>query len=109
MSDRDAGERDADADERRGRDRPATARLVRELGVSRNAAVGAAVGVALAAAMYAVRVLELFGPFQGTRQFPVLGPEGWFLLLAFVLATTTAMLVTTVLTLFSVVSLARKG
>jgi Mg/Co/Ni transporter MgtE len=75
--------------------------------VPRNAVVGAGVGVVLAAVLYFVRVLELFGPFAGTREFPVLGPEGWFLLLAFVLATTTAMIVAAVLTVLSAISLLR--
>ncbi|MFB6160113.1 MAG: hypothetical protein ABEJ61_02945 [Haloferacaceae archaeon] len=88
-------------------DRPPGGGLVATLRVPRNAAVGAAAGVALAAATYLVRVLELLGPFRGTRQYPVLGPEGWFLLLAVVLATTTALLVTTLLTLVTAYRLAR--
>jgi hypothetical protein len=84
------------------------ARLIRALDVPRNAAVGVGVGAVLAAALYFVRVLELFGPFAGTREFPVFGPEGWFLLLAFVLATTTAMIVTALLTVLSAVTLARE-
>jgi hypothetical protein len=83
------------------------ARLLGALDVPRNAVVGAGVGVVLAAVLYFVRVLELFGPFAGTREFPVLGPEGWFLLLAFVLATTTAMIVAAVLTVLSAISLLR--
>ena len=89
-------------------DRPRAAGLVRALNVPRNAAVGAAVGVALAAAMYLVRVLELLGPFRGTRGFPVLGVGGWFLLLAVVLAVSTALLVTTALTVVSAYRLARR-
>lgn len=100
-------ERGSGAD--RAPDRPAAARLIEALSVPRNAVVGAGVGVALAIALYVVRVLELLGPFAGTRQFPVLGPEGWFLLLAVVLATTTAMLVTAALTVVSAVSLARES
>lgn len=89
-------------------DRPPAAALVRALHVPRNAAVGAAAGVALAATVYLVRVLELLGPVRGTRRFPLLGPEGWFLLLAVVLAVTTALLVATALTLVSAYRLARR-
>jgi hypothetical protein len=67
--------------------------------VRRNALAGAAVGVLVAALLYAVRVFELLGPFGGRQSFPVIGPEGWFLLLALVLASSTAVLVATVLTL----------
>lgn len=89
-------------------DRPPAAALVRALRVPRNAAVGAAVGVVLAATVYLVRVLELFGPVRGTRQFPVFGAEGWFLLLAVVLAVATTLLVTAGLTLVSAYRLARR-
>lgn len=88
--------------------RPPGTALVRALHVKRNAAVGVAVGVVLAAVMYLVRVEELLGPFRGTRQFPVLGVGGWFLMLAFVLAVSTALLVTTCLTLVSAYRLARR-
>lgn len=77
------------------------------LDLPRNAAVGVAVGVSLAAAAYLFRVLELFGTFAGTRQYPVLGPEGWFAILAFVLASSTALLVATLLTVVSAYRLAR--
>jgi hypothetical protein len=89
-------------------DRPPAAALVRALRVPRNAAVGAAVGIALAATVYLVRVLELLGPVRGTRRFPVLGAEGWFLLLAVVLAVATTLLVTTGLTVVSAYRLARE-
>jgi hypothetical protein len=88
-------------------DRP-RAGLVAALDVPRNAAVGAAVGVALAAGLYLVRVLELLGPVAGTRRFPVVGAGGWFLLLAAVLASATAALVATLLTLVSAYRLARE-
>jgi hypothetical protein len=65
-------------------------------------------GVALAAAVYLFRVLELLGPFAGTRQYPVVGPEGWFLLLAFVLASATALFVTAALTVASAYRLSRE-
>ncbi|MFB6304469.1 MAG: hypothetical protein ABEH47_04835 [Haloferacaceae archaeon] len=89
-------------------DRPPAAGLVRALNLRRNAAVGAAVGVGLALLMYLVRVLELLGPVRGTRAFPVLGVGGWYLLLAVVLASATAALVTTALTLVSAYRLARE-
>jgi hypothetical protein len=88
-------------------DRPPVATLVDALDVPRNAAAGVAVGLLLAAAAYAFRVFELGGPFAGTREYPVLGPEGWFLVLAFVLATATALLVAAVLTVVSAYRLAR--
>ena len=78
--------------------------MAEALSVKRNAAIGAAVGLLLAALAYLFRVLELAGPFGGTRQYPVLGELGWFLVLAFVLASSTALLVSSLLT---VVSLAR--
>jgi hypothetical protein len=53
-------------------------------------------------------VLEVIGPFAGTRQYPVLGPEGWFLGLALVLASATALLVAGVLTVVSAYRLARE-
>ncbi|MFA1610217.1 DUF7536 family protein [Halobellus rubicundus] len=88
--------------------RPPSAGLIDTLRVPRNAAIGASVGVALALAAYFARVLELFGPFAGTREYPVLGPEGWFLLLAFVLATSTALLVTSALTVIEAIRRARE-
>ena len=89
-------------------DRPPQSGLLDALRVPRNATIGVGVGVALAVAAYVARVLELFGPFAGTREFPILGPEGWFLLLAFVLATSTALLVAAALTLFELVRQVRE-
>ncbi|XVH30331.1 DUF7536 family protein [Haloferacaceae archaeon DSL9] len=89
-------------------ERPPTAMLVRALNVRRNATVGLAVGALLAVAAYLFRVLELFGPFAGTREYPILGPEGWFLILAFVLAVSTAGLVTIVLTIGSAYRLSKE-
>lgn len=90
-------------------DRPPDGGLVNLLRVPRHAAVGVAVGVALAATVYLVRVFELLGPFRGARRYPVVGAEAWYLLLAVVLATTTALLVTTLLTLRTAHRLARRG
>ena len=89
-------------------DRPRTDGLLRALGVARTAKIGVAAGLLLAALVYAVRLFEVLGPVGGTRQYPVLGPEWWFLLLAFVLAATTAMLVTAALTVASIYRLARR-
>jgi hypothetical protein len=86
---------------------PSVAPLLDALSVRRNAAVGAATGVALAVLAYVFRLTRVAGPFAGTREFPVLGETGWFLLLSFVLASAAALLVTTLLTLVSVVGLVR--
>ena len=87
--------------------RPPSGGLVQALNVPRNAMVGVATGLGLAVVVYLFRVLELLGPFAGTRQYPILGPEGWFLLLAFVLASATALFVTALLTVVSAYRLAR--
>ncbi len=79
--------------------------MAEALSVRRNAAVGVSVGLLLAVTAYLFRVLELAGPFGGTRQFPLLGETGWFLALAFVLASSTALLVTSLLTVVSLVRL----
>jgi hypothetical protein len=80
-------------------ERPGFGPLVERLRVRRNALVGGAVGVLVAAVLYAVRVGELLGPFAGRQAFPVVGPEGWFLLLALVFASSAAVIVATLLTL----------
>jgi hypothetical protein len=89
-----SGERPDDRPER-----PGVGPLVERLRVRRNGLAGAAVGVLAAAGLYAVRVGELLGPFAGRQSFPVIGPEGWFLVLALVLASSTAVIVATLLTL----------
>lgn len=76
--------------------------VLRALGVRRNAAVGLVVGALLAVAMYAYRVLELGGPTPATGGSPLL-----FLLLAFVLAVSSAALVTVALTLGTAIRRAR--
>ena len=86
---------------------------MRALRVPRYASIGLVVGVASAVAVYAVRVFELLGPSAGTpagpeRGYPLIGESAWFLLLAVVLAVTTALLVTTVLTGLRAVRLARE-
>ncbi|WP_435067376.1 DUF7536 family protein [Haloplanus sp. C73] len=80
-------------------DRPPATGLRDALRVRRNATVGVAAGLALAALAYLVRVFELAGPVASTQRYPVVGPEGWFVVLGFVLASATALLVTAVLTL----------
>ena len=88
--------------------RPPSGGLVQALNVPRNAALGVVAGLGLAVAVYLFRVFELLGPFGGTRQYPVVGPEGWFLLLAFVLASATALFVTAILTVLSAYRLSRE-
>ena len=89
-------------------DRPEQSGLITALKVPRNAIIGVAVGIVLAIIVYVARIFEILGPFAGTRQYPVVGPEGWFIVLAFVLATSTALLVTTILTVVSAVRLIRE-
>lgn len=72
--------------------------MLEALAIRRNTAIGLAVGATMAIAAYSIRVFELLGPFGGPREYPVLGPEGWFLLLAIVLAAATALGMTIVLT-----------
>lgn len=88
---------------------PPLAALAAALHVRRNVIVGAVLGFALGLGAYLVRVLELFGPVAGTREYPVLGVGGWFLLLAFVLAVTSALLIAAVLTVLSAIRLVRIG
>lgn len=88
-------------------DRSPTTNLLVAVGLVRNAKRGVVVGALFALSVYLARVLELWGPFRGTREYPVIGPEGWFLLLAFVLASATAMLVTAALTVVSAYRMAR--
>jgi ABC-type antimicrobial peptide transport system permease subunit len=89
-------------------DRPASGGLIQALSVPRNATIGLVTGLLLAVGAYLVRVLELLGPFAGTRQYPGLGAEGYFAMLAFVLATATALLVTALLTVVSAYRLTRE-
>ena len=68
---------------------------------------GLVAGAVLAVLLYAVRALELLGPVIDTRDYPQFGPEVWFLLLAFVLAATFALLVAIGLTVAEAVRGAR--
>ena len=93
-------------------DRPPGGGMVQALRVPRYATVGLVTGVGVAALVYAVRVFELLGPVAATpagpTRYPFVGPSAWFLLLAVVLAVTTALLVTTVLTGVRALRLARR-
>lgn len=85
-------------------ERPPRARFVAALSVRRNATVGFGIGAALAVAVYAFFVVvPLAVPSVPTRGLsPVL-----YLLLAFVVAVTTGLLVTTLLTVASAIRLSR--
>ncbi|MFA9515660.1 hypothetical protein ACERIT_00310 [Halopenitus sp. H-Gu1] len=89
-------------------ERPPLVAFLAALEVRRHAIIGAIVGIVVAVAAYLFRVLELWGPFDGTRAYPVLGPEGWFLLLAFVLAVACGTLVTVALTVRSAIARSRE-
>ena len=77
--------------------------LLESLEFYRNVRIGVVVGASFAALLYLVRTLELLGPVVGAREFPVFGSAVWFLLLAFVLAATFALLVAAALTAFEAV------
>lgn len=81
--------------------------LLESLAFYRNVRIGVVAGVALAVLLYLVRTLELFGPVIDVREYPLFGPDGWFLLLAFVLAATFALLVAIALTIAEAVRGAR--
>lgn len=85
-------------------ERPPTAQFLAALAVARNAKIGLASGVTLAALVYVYRVFELLGPAADTRGSPLL-----FLVLSVTLALATATLVTMTLTLGSAYRLARKS
>ncbi len=65
--------------------------MIESLGVRRNATIGLAVGVGVAVLAYVVRIFELLGPVSEAREYPLFGPEAWFVLLAFVFAVATAL------------------
>ncbi|WP_449271961.1 DUF7536 family protein [Halorubrum californiense] len=83
--------------------------LLESLSFYRNVRVGAAAGALLAVLLYLVRTFELLGPVIDTRDYPLFGPDVWFLLLAFVLAATSALSVAVVLTIAAAVRGAREG
>ncbi|MWV65688.1 hypothetical protein GRS48_12785 [Halorubrum sp. JWXQ-INN 858] len=72
--------------------------LLESLEFYRNVRIGLVAGAVLAAVLYLVRTFELLGPLVEAREYPLFGPEAWFLLLAFVLAATFALLVAAALT-----------
>ena len=72
--------------------------MIEALDVKRNAIVGLLVGGGVAGGAYIVRVFELLGPVATGREYPILGEEGWFLMLAVVFAVSTTLLVVVVLT-----------
>jgi len=76
--------------------------FIEALGVARNAKIGFAVGIGIAAVVYVYRVAELGGPVPATRGSPLL-----FLMLAVVLAASAGALVTVALTVRSAIRLAR--
>jgi len=81
--------------------------LLESLAFYRNVRVGLVVGAVLAVLLYTVRAFELLGPVIDTREYPLFGPDAWFLLLAFVLAATFALLVAIALTVVEAVRGAR--
>lgn len=81
--------------------------LLESLAFYRNARIGLVAGAAFAALLYLVRTGELLGPVIDAREYPLFGPDAWFLLLAFVLAATFALLVAIALTIAEAVRGAR--
>lgn len=96
-------EPDADAET----DGPPTTALLAALAVKRNTLVGVSIGIGVAALAYVVRIFELFGPIGFERAYPIAGPEVWFLLLAIVFASATALGVVVVLTAIRAVRLSK--
>lgn len=81
-----------------------TTRLVAALRIPRNAKIGFTAGCLIAAGAYAFRIVGVAGPVSGTRGTPVL-----FFLLAIVLAVTSGVFITIVLTARSALQLAREN
>lgn len=103
-----SADRSDDSDRPAGSDQPVaspTANFLAALNVRRNAVVGLLAGVALAVAVYAyfVAIPVLVPDVPARDRSPLL-----YLLLAFVVAATTAMLVATALTGVSAARLSRK-
>ena len=84
-----------------------TGGLLAALAVKRNTVIGLGVGVGVAALAYLVRIFELLGPVGFERTYPIVGPEAWFLLLAIVFASATALGVVVVLTAIRAVRLSK--
>ncbi len=81
--------------------------LLESLAFYRNVRIGLVAGAVLAVFLYLVRVLELLGPVIDAREYPLFGPDVWFLFLAFVLAATFALLVAIGLTVAEAIRGAR--
>jgi len=96
---------DGDADGQT--DGPPTGGLLAALAVKRNTGIGLGVGIGVAALAYLVRIFELLGPVGFERTYPIVGPEAWFLLLAVVFASATALGVVVVLTAIRAVRLSK--
>lgn len=89
-------------------DRPPVSGVLEALSVPKHARRGVIAGALLATGMYLIRVLELLGPTSSAREYPILGPEGWFVLLAFVLAVAVALSLTILLTVAEAVRMATR-
>lgn len=89
-------------------DGAATGGLLAALAVKRNTVIGLGVGIGVAAIAYLVRIFELLGPPGFERSYPIVGPEAWFLLLAIVFASATALGVVVVLTAIRAVRLSKE-
>jgi len=85
-----------------------TGGLLAALAVKRNTVIGLGVGIGVAALAYLVRIFELLGPVGFERTYPIVGPEAWFLLLAIVFASATALGVVVVLTAIRAVRLSKE-
>mgnify|MGYP000031676493 FL=1 len=85
-----------------------TGGLGEALAVKRNTLIGLGVGIGVAAVAYLVRIFELLGPAGVNRTYPIVGPEAWFLLLAIVFASATALGVVVVLTAIRAVRLSKR-
>ena len=97
----------SEADANSEPDGPPTGALLEALAVKRNATIGVGFGIGAAGLAYAVRIFELLGPVGFERTYPIVGPEAWFLLLAVVFASATALGVVVVLTAVRAVRLSK--
>lgn len=82
--------------------------FLESLSFYRNVRIGVVAGASLALSLYLVRTLELLGPLIDAREYPLFGPDVWFLLLAFVLAAASALSVAVALTVVEAVREARE-
>jgi len=85
-------------------DKPPMLVLLESLAFYRNVRIGAVVGASVALALYLVRTFELLPwALVEVREYPLFGPDVWFLLLAFVLAATLGLLVAILLTVVAAI------